>query len=99
MPKHAEQYLQKSGDKEILAELPLLEFEESWFNYLITDDRLTIFQAYGNHLAIEHRAHMLAQELKLPYIRYATTNKGKASARLFGGKIIGHIIEVKTWAQ
>ena len=98
MPKHAEQYLQKSGDKEILA-FPILEFGDSWFNYLATDDALIVYQAYGNHLAIERQAHMLAQDLKLPVIRWATTNKGKASARLFGGKIVGHIIEVKTWEQ
>ena len=103
MPAPAEirEYLDKSGDTAFRWNLPMAEFAGGWYNFDINEAEKTfvIWQAYGKAKAIKAHAVNLAHHFGCERIVYVATTRGQASARLFGGKVLGTLIEVRLWAK
>ena len=94
-------YLDRSGDDSFRWELPLMAFDEGWFNYWINEktDELVVVQAYGNHKALLAESKNLCGVLKLKAIVFATYRNGRAMARLFGGERVAEIVRIDLWDQ
>ncbi len=99
MPNQADirDYLDRSGDPSFLWDKPTEEFDGGWFSYSLDDEygALVVWQAYGKAPALLKRAKALAASHGKPLIRFATRHNGAAMARLFGGYIVGTIVDIE----
>ena len=94
-------YLDKSGDTGYRWNLPCAEFAGGWYNFSVNEEErsFVIWQAYGKAKAIKAHAVNLAHHFGCERIIYVANTRGEASARLFGGKVLGTLIEVPLWDQ
>ena len=92
METSIEDYLKRSGDKELL-EGELEENEHGFCIWQVNNDKLVLIQVYGNGIYWDNWASEKAREMNLKEIFFATRRNPQGFVRKYGYEVIGYILK------